>query len=835
MTFAAALAPLIGLAIVDSAAVADFLALGLPSLLAPANLPALSSRLRLRIVGDGACLAALRRPPVMNTVAARFATTFIARAVNPDSWAAELADPEIRGLPVLRLDPRVVWSDGALSAIAVALATGAARVETICLPVAADVLRAALADRDAPPTAAFLAALVTEEATRPKAGGANRRASARQQPGVEPYRRIGPSRVAVHAADWDVVGQIAGGAEQPVTFLDNPRHALALHYGHRAIPAHGDLVRQLAASHPARQRFRRRFELGEGATVASEIAAVDRDIDEIERAVGAAIAKVRGHLLIAAWTRPYIELFLRLTLPSLMSPGNLPRLEAADRRLPATIMCLSADRATCEQSPAFVAFARQRAIDWRFIDDIVAVLGDAREAVLSTIFRAAMAEHWDPEADLAFLLIKPGHVLADGTLAAIVRKVEEGARAVLLPTPRIELPAALARLEETPRGASARMLARAVLDGATEEALLLPIAGRMLPAVSDHIAVKRGPDRLAFRAARWHPAALRPRHPVQPARQSLLDTEIVPEFADDDSDVHRVASSDEALIVDARTASVRSGAEPVTVGELAQRIAMWATAWHRRNLDSIYDLIAADDQTPSTDDPVPRLALPNASPAVPARRHPVWLAARALTEISPQSGEAARYQSDLDGYYRVARLAIEAAVAQEVIYAGHATHVFAPLLARCFKRAYLAAADRLLADPDLMRDPERTTLHILQLDLTLFQSLCLTGKADRFLLELPANAQPVILIVESPDSQGGLQEMDFALAREWETRLTNFADALGVQVTLQSTLVDFFDGHPGFVVRIMPNSAPTLALVAAHGRRGRRLSAGMQHPSASNP
>src|SRR5216110_3518784 len=107
MTTATALAPLLGLIIIDAAAVADFLALGIPSLLAPGNLPALAPRLRLRIVGDRVTLAALQRAPAMRAVMARFPTAFIARVASPDPWTVELADREIRGMPVLRLDPGI--------------------------------------------------------------------------------------------------------------------------------------------------------------------------------------------------------------------------------------------------------------------------------------------------------------------------------------------------------------------------------------------------------------------------------------------------------------------------------------------------------------------------------------------------------------------------------------------------------------------------------------------------------------------------------------------------------------------------------------------------------
>lgn len=825
MTTATALAPLIGLVVIEAPAVKDFLAFGLPSLLAPGNLPALSPRLQLRVVGDPATLAALQRSPAIVRTGARFAAVFVPQAAAAVSWEAALADREIRGLPVLRLDPRIIWSNGALPAVAALLDSGMARVEAICLPVGYDVARPALAERDAAATsAAALARLAAREAR--EAGNSKRRPTSG---GWDFYRRIAPSRFAVHTTDWQVVGDIAGGEEQPVAFLDDPDRALFLRLGRRTTLTRAALIRQLAASRPARTRFRQRFEFGEGSAAPSNVKALDGELKELHGAVDEALAQTRRRLLIAAWTRPYIELFLRLTLPSLTSPGNLPRLESVERRLPATMLTLAADRATCEQSPAFRAFARQRAVEWHCIDDAVAIFGDAREAILSRVFRQAMARHWDPDADLAFLLIRPGHVLADGTLSALVRPVEEGARAVLLPTPRAELGVIRLQLEDGARGASARNLARAVIDGAIEEALPLPIDGRMVRAVSDHVAIKQ-PGRLAFHSARWHPALLRPARPPQPRRQSLIDMEIVPELAADADEVRRIASSDEALIVDVRTPAPVNGAELVTVGELAKRIGLWATDWHRRNMEATYDLIASDDGTAATARLPVELTLAKSAPAVPARRHPAWLAARGMTVISRQTGESVRYTSDLDGYYRVARLAIENTAAEEVIYAGHASHVFAPLLARCFPYAYLAKIDHLLADPGVMRDPQRSTLYVLHLDLALFQSLCLSGRADRFFREPAASGQPILLIVESPDGHGGLIGLDVALTREWDARIGRLADALGMQARLQSTLIEFFEGHPGFVVQISAKRAPVLSLSAPQSTGDAAASAAPQMP-----
>ena len=105
--------PVAALAILDAATLPVFVEFGLPSLLAAGNLPALSDRLHLHIVGSGAVLAAIQRVPALAAVRARetrYAIRADADPALPQCWAAALADRRLRGLPVLRLDPRVFWA-----------------------------------------------------------------------------------------------------------------------------------------------------------------------------------------------------------------------------------------------------------------------------------------------------------------------------------------------------------------------------------------------------------------------------------------------------------------------------------------------------------------------------------------------------------------------------------------------------------------------------------------------------------------------------------------------------------------------------------------------------
>ena len=97
---------------------------------------------------------------------------------------------------------------------------------------------------------------------------------------------------------------------------------------------------------------------------------------------------------------------------------------------------------------------------------------------------------------------------------------------------------------------------------------------------------------------------------------------------------------------------------------------------------------------------------------------------------------------------------------------------------------------------------EIVVLNILHMDLPAFTAICLSGAADTFLHERIKARQPTVLLVESPDSAGGLETLDLTLTRQWCAKVTQNAQSHGLDAMLHNTLVDFFFGHPGFILSI---------------------------------
>jgi hypothetical protein len=175
-----------------------------------------------------------------------------------------------------------------------------------------------------------------------------------------------------------------------------------------------------------------------------------------------------------------------------------------------------------------------------------------------------------------------------------------------------------------------------------------------------------------------------------------------------------------------------------------------------------------------------------------------------LIEIPVILREERRYMAFVDQYYLAARVTIETITADAVIYSGHAAHEFAPLLVRHFPRAYIGPLDRVMASPTVGVEAGCATLCMLHTDLTLFVARCLTGAGNHFFSERIRSRQPTILLVESPDDAGGLERLDLDRTRLWCKDIMEAAFAQDMKAALRTTLIDFFFGHPGFVLSFTP-------------------------------
>ena len=133
----------------------------------------------------------------------------------------------------------------------------------------------------------------------------------------------------------------------------------------------------------------------------------------------------RFHIITPVWGAKYVDLFLDLTLPTLLAPGNLPSLPA-DKCL-YQIFTSSEDVDRLIQAPVFKRLDRLMQVSIRRIDGMP---GGHPYSTMSACHERAMRT--SKGIDAAFVFSPPDHVWADGAFRAMLRLLADGKRAVLV-------------------------------------------------------------------------------------------------------------------------------------------------------------------------------------------------------------------------------------------------------------------------------------------------------------------------------------------------------------------------------------------------------------------
>lgn len=134
------------------------------------------------------------------------------------------------------------------------------------------------------------------------------------------------------------------------------------------------------------------------------------------------------HIVTAVWGTEYTRLFLDVCVPNQLSPGNLPAMPASTRY---RIFTSGADVEVLTRSAALDEVRRLMPVDIVEVDLAHADPGGSpnRYKLMTACHRRAVADA--AAAGAAIMFMAPDFVLGDGTMAALVRRHRDGARAVL--------------------------------------------------------------------------------------------------------------------------------------------------------------------------------------------------------------------------------------------------------------------------------------------------------------------------------------------------------------------------------------------------------------------
>jgi hypothetical protein len=284
------------------------------------------------------------------------------------------------------------------------------------------------------------------------------------------------------------------------------------------------------------------------------------------------------------WGAEYLDLFLRVVLPTHLSPGNLPALPSGSWRY--RIYAPASEAEAMRGAAAYGHLARLGPVD---LLTIPPAEGAYKYRVISDCHGHAIREAVREGAALVFLA--PDAIFADGAFGAMHRIAGAGKRVIVAAGIRVRkesfVPAALADRGAAP-GEPAAMSPRTLVGLALRH--LHPISDALCwggptgYAWPSHLYWRVGEEGLLARCFHLHPVMVyAPAVPLPDGE--TIDGTYLDRLAGDPGTVHVVTDSDEIAVCEISRSDLEVGA-PLPVPLTAGRVAAWArvlaTSQHRR-------------------------------------------------------------------------------------------------------------------------------------------------------------------------------------------------------------------------------------------------------------
>jgi hypothetical protein len=347
-------------------------------------------------------------------------------------------------------------------------------------------------------------------------------------------------------------------------------------------------------------------------------------------------------LLVPVWGASYTSQFLEISLPTLLSPGNLPSLAKA---LPCKLVFLtsSTDAADLKNHAAVHYLRSVCDVEISVIDDLIT--GDNYSTTITLAYARAVRAAGDAMLDTCFFFMISDYIVADGSLANVLARMQAGYSGTVAGNFQV--------VEESAKGSffktfdanksniivRPRELMRWALDHLHPMTLANMVNFPLCHTTHSNRLFWRVDDNtLIGRFYLMHMICIRPEI-TQFVIGSSCDYSFIPEMCPS-GNVYVLTDSDDYLVVEMQKRSherhlVRFG--NVRQSVLAASLTEWTTATHRKNAHSAV-VFHASDLPPQFDERVAESgayiegierSLP---PPQPHRNHPYWLGAMAAHE-----------------------------------------------------------------------------------------------------------------------------------------------------------------------------------------------------------
>jgi hypothetical protein len=150
-------------------------------------------------------------------------------------------------------------------------------------------------------------------------------------------------------------------------------------------------------------------------------------------------------LLLPAWGYNYVRQFLEYSLPTMLAPGNIPALAAT---LPTEFIILTSadDEPFITEHPTFKQLASNCQTRIHTIDHLIT---DGNYSTTITLaYTEAVREAGEEMTDTCFLFLVSDYILADGSFASVLKRMQQGRSAVVAGNLQVVRESALPWLQE---------------------------------------------------------------------------------------------------------------------------------------------------------------------------------------------------------------------------------------------------------------------------------------------------------------------------------------------------------------------------------------------------
>ncbi|MGD0151488.1 MAG: class I SAM-dependent methyltransferase [Xanthobacteraceae bacterium] len=345
-------------------------------------------------------------------------------------------------------------------------------------------------------------------------------------------------------------------------------------------------------------------------------------------------------LLLCAWGYSYVRQFLEYSLPTMLAPGNIPALAAA---LPTEFVILTSvdDESFISEHPAFKRLASICTTRIHTIDHLIS---DGNYSTTITLaYTEAVRELGEAMIDTCFMFLVSDYILADGSFANVLKRVQQGTSAVVAGNMQVTRESALPWLQERLVGneLSLSLQPRELMQWALTNLHPLVLANMVnLPfshnTDSNRLFWRIDGNTILGRFYLLHMLCVRP-EVTDFIIGSSCDYSFIPEMCPS-GNVDIITDSDEYLVIEMQTRDheskfLRPG--PFEVPELVKSLSEWTTSVHRDNAN--HSLFFHAEELPNEIDRsineadafVSDIAKNLSRKPQPHRGHPYWRGAMA--------------------------------------------------------------------------------------------------------------------------------------------------------------------------------------------------------------